>query len=127
MRDNHQDLLELVDVSEKEGHYFCKIQLEKGGERQQFQFGISYEAYSSLQKMFQSNPFDQMPGLKRRYFFVPAYQRLNADYMSMTVRIEQQKQGKQFTFPAPNGLVANIKWFTALSDWNAAMHLRIDA
>jgi hypothetical protein len=127
MRDNHEALLELINTFEKEGLYFCILELEKNGERQQFQFGISYQAYVSLKKVFQLRPFSNMPGLKQRYFFVPSYRLIDDHYISITVRVEQQKQSKQLAVKAPKNLVANLNWFIQLENWNEAKHLFVSA
>lgn len=126
MRDNHKGLPELIDAFEKEGFYFGILELEKGGTQQRFQYGISNESYIALKKIFQLRPFSNIPGLKQRYFFVPSCARIDDAYVSMKVRIEQEKQGKQIEVKAPKDLVANLMWFARLEDWNEAKHLRSD-
>ena len=44
----------------------------------------------------------------------------------MTIRIEQNKDGKEIEIEAPTDLVANLKWFFELDDLGKAEHLRIN-
>ena len=127
MRDNHEGLPEIVDALEKDGQYFGFVQLERHGERGRFRFGVSREGYISLKQVLQLRPFDQMPGLKCRYFFVPGARRLSENRAMMTIRVEQGRDGKQVEIEALRDVVANLMWFYELEDWSKAAHLAVTA
>jgi len=125
MRDNHDGMPEILDALERDGHYFGLVRLEREGQERRFQFGISRDAYLALKRVFDLHPFEVMPGLVHRYFFVPAYSRLDETRMMMTVRVEQGRDGKQVEVEATKDLVANLKWFIELDDWKKAEHLYV--
>jgi hypothetical protein len=57
---------------------------------------------------------------------VPTFRRLeDANRIEITIRVEQGHNSKQLEVEAPRDLVANLKWFFELEDWNKADHLRI--
>src|ERR1051326_9162899 len=95
MRDNHDGLPEILDATEQNGHYFALVQLERDGREKRFQFGVSREGYSTLERVRQMRPYGQMPGVPYRYFFVPTVQRLEGDRAIMYVRVEQGRDGKE--------------------------------
>ena len=125
MRDNHERLPEIVDAMEEGGQYFGLVQLERHGELGRFRFGVSHEGYISLGQVLQLRLFDQMPGLKCRYFFVPAVRRLDGNRATMTIRVEQGRDGKQVEIEALRDVVANLMWFYELEDWSKAAHLAV--
>lgn len=127
MRDNADGLPELLEAFELDGHYFCRVRLWFKSMPQTFQFGVSHDAYRALKRVFNSRPFDSMPGQAARAFFVPSYTFTEdgEEFTTLTVRIEQGKQGKQFEFTAPLMLVRNLKWFQELKQPEAASHLRV--
>jgi hypothetical protein len=125
MRDNHEGMPEILDAFEKDGHYFSIVRLEHNGQERRFRFGVSHHGYLALKRVFELRPFSTMPGLVCRYFFVPSYCRLDESHMMMTVRVEQGRDGKQMEIEAPRDLVANLKWFIELDDWQKAEHLHV--
>jgi hypothetical protein len=127
MRDNHEGLPEIVDALEKDGQYFGLVQLDRRGELGRFRFGVNREGYLSLRQVLQLRPFDQMPGLKCRYFFVPTVRRLDGNRAMMTIRVEQGRDGKQVQLEALRDVVANLMWFYELKDWSKAAHLAVTA
>jgi hypothetical protein len=66
-----------------------------------------------------------MPGVQRRYFFVPAVRRLEGERVMLTVRVEQGRDGRQVESEASRDVVANLMWFYELDDWSKAQHLAI--
>ena len=127
MRDNHEGLPEILDALEEGGHCFGLVQLERHGETRQFRFGVNREGYRSLRQVLQLRPFDRMPGVKCRYFFVPTTRRLGEDRARMTVRVEQGRDGKQVEIEVLRDVVANLMWFYKLDDWSKAAHLAVPA
>ena len=124
MRDNHEGMPEIVDAFEEGGQYFGVIGIESGGKLKKFRFGVTQAGYRALKRVLQLHPFDSLPGLKHRYYFVEAYWSLegSADCW-MKVRIEQGKNGKQVDIRVPKDLLANLRWFAELKDFGEAAHL----
>jgi hypothetical protein len=125
MRDNHEGMPEIVDALEQSWSYFGLVQLERDGEQKRFRFGISRDGYSALRRALQLRPFDQMPGVQYRYFFVPAVRLMDGDRVMMTVRVERGRDGKQMEIESPRDVVANLMWFCELVDWSKAQHLAV--
>lgn len=125
MRDNHDGLPEILDATEQEGRYFGFIQLERQTQKKRFRFGLSHDGYLALKRVLQLRPFDQMPGLRSRYFFVPTVRRLEGESVMMTVRVEQGQSGKQVETEAMRELVANLMWFYELADLSQANYLEV--
>jgi len=123
MRDNHDKLPEILDALKEDENFFCVVVMERVEQTKRFRFGISRESYLALKQLLELRPFDQMPGISYRYFFVPNVQRLNDGRVMMTVRVEQGKNGKQIEIKTPMELVANLKWFFELDDLSKANHL----
>jgi hypothetical protein len=118
-------LPEIVDAYCRENLYFASIRLARGGADRIFELGISASSYSALKRVFQSRPFDDMPGAKRRYFFVPTYsKREDPERCIGTVRIEQGSEGRNLEFEMPQMLIANLLWFYEMEKLSPAKHLR---
>lgn len=71
MRDNHYGLPEIIDAKAEGGLYFGFVQLERNGQQRRFRFGLNRDGYEAFKRVLQLHPFDQMPGTRCRYFFVP--------------------------------------------------------
>jgi len=127
MRDNHNGMPEILDAFQEGEHYFGLVQLERRGEQRRFRFGVSRDGYLSLKRVLQLRPFDQTPGVQRRYFFAPAVRRLEGERVMMTVRVEQGRVGKQVETEAARDVVSNLMWFYELDDWSKAEHLAVAA
>jgi hypothetical protein len=127
MRDNHEGQPEILDAFQQDEHYFGLVQLERSGEQRTFRFGVSRDGYLALKRALQLRLFDQMPGVRCRYFFVPAVRRLEGERVMMTVRVEQGRDGKQIEIEASRDVVANLMWFYELDDWSRAEHLAVVA
>ena len=125
MRVNSQEIPEILSATEDDGHYFAFVRLQRHNEQKCFRFGASREGYLALTRVLQARPFDQLPGLRHRYFFVPSVQRLGNERAMMSVRVEQGMNAKQIDTEAPIDLVANLMWFYQLDDWDKAEHLAV--
>jgi hypothetical protein len=125
MRDNHDKLPEILGALEENKNFFCVLAMERAEQTRRFRIGVSRESYLTLKRLFETRPFDQMPGISYRYFFVPNVQRLNDGRVMTTVRVEQGKDGKQIEIKTPMELFANLKWFFEWDDWSNADHLRV--
>ena len=127
MRDNHEGQPEILDAFQRDEHYFGLVQLERPGEQRTFRFGVSRDGYLALKRALQLRLFDQMPGVRCRYFFVPGVRRLEGGRVMMTVRVEKGLDGKQVEIEASRDVVANLMWFCELDDWSKAEHLAVVA
>lgn len=126
MRDNHDNLPEILGALEQDGKFFCVVQLERAGETRSYRFGISRDGYLAVRRLRELRPFDQMPGLSYRHFFVPSIRRSEgSDRIEMAIRVELGRNGKHLEVEAPRDLVANLLWFCELGDWRRADHLRM--
>lgn len=118
-------LPELIDAYERDGLHFAAIGLERAGEDRVFELGVSANAYAALRRVFQTRPFDRMPGLAQRYFFVPSCsKRDDPERCIGTVRIKQGNQGRNSDVEMPMALIANLLWFYEMETLEPAKHLR---
>jgi hypothetical protein len=84
---------------------------------------VSEQGYGALARILQNRPFDSIPGLNYRYFFVPSVAKIDDHIANVAIRIEQDKYGKNFDFAVPRDVAANLLWFFELKDWKEAKHL----
>lgn len=129
MRDSHDQLPEIVSVSQRDRDFFATIGVAILNQTRQFEIGITPDCYLSMVRILQERPFDKLPGVAYRYFFVPSIRRLSKrDKVEADFRIEQGKVARQFQFEIPKALAANLMWFFELKDFALASHLRcVDA
>jgi hypothetical protein len=124
MRDNHNGLPELIDTHERDGAFFATIAVTLSDETRQFEIGLQEDAYRAAKHVFASRPFDRLPGIPYRYFFVPSFGRTEHGTVRVYFRIEQGTSVRQFPFEIPLSLAASLKWFLELKDFSPASHLR---
>ena len=123
MRDNHDRMPELLTAYERDGQFFGAVAVTLDFECRQFEFGLPHSHYTALQRIFQSRPFDQLPGLQYRFFIVDSVRRLGGERVELTIRIEQGHSARQFPFEVPQPLAANLLWFARLRDFSGTSHL----
>ncbi len=117
-------LPEIIDAYEREGRYFAAIRLARAGDDRIFELSISATSHAALRRVFQTRPFDQMPGLSRRYFFVPSYsKRDDPERCVGWIRIEQGKDGRSVEVKMPETLIANLLWLYEMKTLESAKHL----
>ena len=122
MRDNHEGMIEFIDAFDKDGLYFAIV--EKASKR--FQFGISKEGYRVIRKAMQLRPFDLMPGLQYRYFYIGSQRAaIGTEDYRMDVRIELNRDAAQERIDIPKDLHANLLWFNRLENIGDAEYLEI--
>ena len=124
MRDNHKGMPEVVNAFiDENGLHTGVIAIEIDGEIRKFRFGVSLSGYHALKRILQLRPFEIMPGLKHRYFYAGSYRKLELPKCEVTIRVEQDKDGKEFSVEAPMPLLQNLVWFQGLKDFSEAEHL----
>lgn len=117
-------LPEIVNAYERDGLHYAAIRLARSSQERVFELGISASSHTALRRVFQTRPFDQLPGLAHRYYFVPSYsKRDDPERCIGTVRIEQGKNGRDITFEMPKTLIANLLWFYEMETLEPAQHL----
>jgi hypothetical protein len=118
-------LPELVDAYARDGLHFAAVRLARAGEDRIFELGVSASSHAALRRVLQIRPFDQMPGLRQRYFFVPSIsKRDDPERCIGTVRVEQGKEGRNIEVEMPKTLIANLLWFYEMETLEPARHLR---
>ena len=129
MRDNHDGMPEIIDAFKENDEYFGVIGIKIGGVRKKFRFGVTRPSYLTLKRILQLRPFDQMPGLKHRYFYSEASFRLvdtktrELSECEISIRVEQGKNGKTVSLEAPEGLMQNLNWAKQIKDFSELAHL----
>lgn len=122
MRDNHEGMIEIVDAFEKDGHHFAIV--EKVSRR--FQFGVSKEGYRVIRRAIQLRPFDMMPGLQYRYFYVHSQRaEIGTENYWMELRIELERDATKERIDIPKDLHANLLWFNRLENIDEAGYLEV--
>jgi hypothetical protein len=125
MRDNNKGLSEIIEVYSKKGCHFAIIKKEINNITKAFEIGISKKSYLCLLKILSIRPFDNIPGLRYRYFHVPSIRRNSIrDIYYTEIRIEQGKNGKQFEVECTKELISNLIWFFELKDFKLTKHLK---
>ncbi len=123
MRDNHDRMPELLTAYERDGNYFGAVAVTLGSECCEFEFGLPHTDYIALRRIFQTRPFDQLPGLQYRYFIADSVRRFGGERVELTIRIEQGSSSRQFPFEVPQSLAAILLWFARLRDFSGTTHL----
>ena len=130
MRDNHQEMPEIIDAFTENDQYFGAFAVEIDGIRKKFRFGVTRKGYLTLKKVLQLRPFDMMPGLKHRYFYAGGSfrlldtQTLELGDCEISVRVEQGKNGRTISLSSPKELMQNLNWVQQLKDFSEADHLQ---
>jgi hypothetical protein len=102
MRDNHDRMPELLTAYERDGQFFGAAAVTLGSDCRQFEFGLPHTDYTALRRILQSRPFDQLPGLRYRYFVasrVPAPANSHSRFRSHSPRTFFGLRGSE-TLPA---------------------------
>jgi len=125
MRDNHQEMPEILDAYQRDDTYFGVVRRAFGEEVQSFEFAIDFEAFKALRKIIESRPFGEMPGVPHRHFFARSYGgKLNEPKeLTMSVRVETCRNAKNLDFPTPQSLLSNMLWFAEITNPIQAAHL----
>ena len=126
MRDNHQGMPEILEVYNRDGLFYGVIAITLSTERQQFEFGLPQADYKALKRILESRPFDQLPGLKYRYFVSSATTLTpEKNLVEISIRVEQGRNVGHLIYEVPISLAANLLWFAHLKDFSMASHLKL--
>ena len=124
MREDVRKHPQIVDAYQRGDHFFAAIGLHRHECDRVFELGISAASFAALKRVLNFRPFNTMPGVTYRRFFLPIYGRNEGDTASVEIRIEQGRDGKAFRFDLPKDLIANLLWFDEMTDFRPASHLR---
>jgi hypothetical protein len=127
MRDNHDKLPELLATRERNGQYFGVVRIDLCGEARSFELGVTAAGHSALAIMMSQRPFDSMPGVPYRYFFVPSVRcqvgELETQTRQVAVRVELRRKSKDIEVSAPIDLIQNLMWFFQVKSFEEARML----
>lgn len=118
MRDKHENMIELLDVSKAENIYFSLIRHTLNGEKLNLRFGIEKNDYPRLKRILEFRPFENTGVAPYRYFFPLTYRPDSEDEQiaHFSVRIEQLERNKQCEFELSKKFISNILWFNQRND-----------
>jgi hypothetical protein len=124
MREDVRKHPQIVDAYQRGDHFFAAIGLHRDESARVFELGISAASFTALKRVLNFRPFNAMPGLTYRRFFLPTYSSSEGGTASVEIRVEQGRDGKAFRFELPKDLIANLLWFDQMTDFRPASHLR---
>lgn len=116
MRDNHDGLIELLEVSNDDNIYSCVISLTVGYEKLKLRFGINTTDYVNLLRISQFRPFENTAFTPYRYFFTGSYRKKENNMAALSIRVEQHRMHKNYEFDVTQTFVSNILWFYSVED-----------
>jgi hypothetical protein len=126
VRDNSTGMPEIIDAYERDNQQFGAIRVDIADESVTLEFGIEDAGYEPLERILQSRPFAETPGVQHRYFFAGSASKtgIGSDRCRFKVRIEGGRGAKGFDFEGPISLAANLIWFANLKTLEDASALR---
>jgi hypothetical protein len=126
VRGTNQGMPEILNAHERDGFYFGVVRVTVSADSASFEFGVEYHGYVALKRILQTRPFDLSTGTAYRYFFTGSYGRkkLNADPVTIQIRIEQSDAAKTLDFDCPTSLASNLRWFLELTDFERTVALK---
>jgi len=118
MRDTHDDMIELLDVENKNNVFSSLILHSINGENLKLRFGILPDDYGRLKRILEFRPFENTGVAPYRYFFALSYRNdtENENLAFISVRVEQLDRHKQYEFPLTKKFISNILWFNQLTN-----------
>ena len=118
MRDNNENMIELLDVSKAENIYSSLIRNTINGENLNLRFGIEKSDYARLKRILEFRPFENTGVAPYRYFFALSYgpDSENEKIAIISVRVEQLERNKQYEFELSKKYISNILWFNEIND-----------
>ena len=98
MRDNHQHMVELLDVSRIEGVHSALVRHEINGKAYKIRFGIQPSDYNKLKRILEFRPFENTGLGVYRCFFARSHRPDGAleELIHIGVRVEQLTRNKQY-------------------------------
>lgn len=113
MRDTNKDMIELLDVSNKDNIYSSLISNDIENQKLNLRFGIEPSDYSRLKRILEFKPFENTGIAPYRYFFASSYGIIDNDLATIKVRVEQLDRHKQFEFILSKRYLSNLLWFAS--------------
>lgn len=125
MRDNHCQLPELIKTDAEGSQYFGIVRMEREKQSGDYRIGLHQDEYRAWNKVLHTRPFDPLNQNPCRYFFSPCTSRRDGKAFGK-IRIEQDKDGREFEMELPERMIANLMWFFQLADLADASHLALE-
>ncbi|MEJ7626160.1 MAG: hypothetical protein WKF35_04815 [Ferruginibacter sp.] len=118
MRDTNENMIELLETSNKDNIYSALIKLSIASEELRLRFGIEHADYGRLKQILEFRPFENTGVARYRYFFALSYRKdtKNQELVHTAIRVEQLDRHKQYEFVVSKKFVSNILWFNSLTD-----------
>ena len=118
MRDNHDDMIELLSVENTSDLYSSVISHTINGELLRLKFGILPDDFSRLKKILEFRPYENKGVALYRYFFALSSRNDpdNKNLAFISVRVEQSDRHKQYEFLVSKKYISNLLWFNQLTD-----------
>ena len=117
MRDTNENMIELLDVSNKNRIYSSLITHEINGEKLRLRFGIDISDYGLIKRILEFRPFENTGVAPYHYFFSLSY-RKNTEKEGIAytkIRVEQLDQHKQYEFELSSKYISNLLWFNSIT------------
>jgi hypothetical protein len=119
------EMPELIKAYEREGHYFGVVRKILDGVPEDYEFGVTEEGYRAFKKILDHRPFDNLPGLQYRYYFMNSIGH-GGDPVShhAQIMVIQGIDQRSFEFLVPQILMNNLQWFLDTKQPDRLKHLK---
>jgi hypothetical protein len=118
MRDSSKGMIEILDSENQNDLYFSTIKLLRNDINLKLRFGITERDYYYIKNIVSFRPFENTGVSSYKYFFSGSYSKNSPTegLATISVRVEQQKNSKQYGFQVSTAFVANLLWFDKVND-----------
>ena len=118
MRDTNENMIELLETSNKDNNYSAIIKHTIANEELRLRFSIEQADYGRLKQILEFRPFENTGVARYRYFFALSYHKdsENNGLIHTAIRVEQLDRHKQYEFVVSKKFLSNILWFNSLTD-----------
>jgi len=97
--------------------FFSIIQVVLDNECFKLRFGIWETDYYRIKNIVTFRPFENTGVVPYRYFYANSYLKTSsAEHSTISVRVEQLKQHKQFDFQIGIRYISHLLWFQEIKD-----------
>jgi hypothetical protein len=124
MRTKHEEMIEILGASEKDGNFHARIAKYSGDLQEIYQFGVTKAGYNTLKRIFQYKPFDALSQSDYRYFW--NYGCGTDDDFYLDIQFEQDRDVKSCPIKADKQLGSNLRWFADIKTASEIKHLKVE-
>jgi len=118
MRDNKDNMIELLEASKVDNVFSSLIRLKINVETLNLRFGIDSDDYGRLKRILEFRPYENTGVAQYQYYFSLSYHNDpdNSELAFISVRVEQLKKHKQYEFSLSKKYISNLIWINNLTD-----------